>query len=141
MIKNDPNNSEAHYTLGIAFDKSGDLERAESEWRGAARLRPDLVDPERSLAGAALQRGDPNTLAEAAGQIIRLQPSSPEGYSLRALSGGPYTKIDSALDPSTNYPDSTVADGQTYCYVTTAVNSNNEESTYSNQAQAVIPAN
>jgi len=86
VTKNDPNNSEAHYTLGIALDKSGDLEQAESEWREAARLRPDLVDPERSLAGAALRRGDASTLAEAAGQIIRLQPNSPEGYSLRALS-------------------------------------------------------
>jgi hypothetical protein len=54
-------------------------------------------------------------------------------------SGGPYSKINPVLDASTLYTDTTVADGQTYYYVTTAVNSSNEESTYSNQATAVIP--
>jgi hypothetical protein len=63
------------------------------------------------------------------------------GYNIyRGLnSGGPYSKINSTLDASTLYTDTTVADGQTYYYVTTAVNSSNEESGYSNQATAVIP--
>ena len=50
------------------------------------RLRPDLVDAQRALAGVALRRGDPSKLAEAATQIIRLQPNAPDGYALRALS-------------------------------------------------------
>jgi hypothetical protein len=54
-------------------------------------------------------------------------------------SGGPYSKINPVLDASTLYTDTTVADGQTYYYVTTAVNSSNEESTYSNQSTAIIP--
>jgi hypothetical protein len=54
-------------------------------------------------------------------------------------SGGPYAKINSSLDSSTSYTDSSVTDGNTYYYVTTAVNSDNEESVYSNQAQATIP--
>jgi len=86
LIKNDPNNSEAHYALGVAFDKSGTLERAETEWWEAVRLRPDLLDAQRALANAALRRNDPGSLADAAAQIIRLQPASPEGFSLRALS-------------------------------------------------------
>ena len=86
VIKNDPKNGQAHYSLGVALDKSGDPQGAETEWVEAARLRPDLVDAQRSLAGAALRRGDPNRLAQAASQIISLQPSSPEGYVLRALS-------------------------------------------------------
>ncbi|MGA8489104.1 MAG: choice-of-anchor D domain-containing protein [Terriglobales bacterium] len=63
------------------------------------------------------------------------------GYNIyRGIkSGGPYSKINSVLNASTLYTDSTVADGQTYYYVTTAVNSSNEESGYSNQATAVIP--
>jgi hypothetical protein len=56
-------------------------------------------------------------------------------------SGGPYSKINASLNASTGYTDSTVSDGQTYYYVTTAVNTNDQESGYSNQAQAVIPAN
>jgi len=44
------------------------------------------------------------------------------------------------LDSTTAYTDSTVASGQTYYYVTTAVNGSGDESGYSNQAKAVIPS-
>jgi hypothetical protein len=54
-------------------------------------------------------------------------------------SGGPYTQINSALDTTTTYVDNTVQGGQTYFYVVTAVNSNNQESAYSNEVKAVIP--
>lgn len=65
------------------------------------------------------------------------------GYNVYrgTASGGPYGKINSSLDPNTNYTDGSVVNGQTYYYVTTAVNSSNEESSYSNQAKAVIPQN
>jgi hypothetical protein len=64
-----------------------------------------------------------------------------DGYNIyrSGSSGGPYGKLNSSLNPSTTYTDSTVVDGSTYYYVTTAVNSNSQESTYSNQAQAIIP--
>jgi hypothetical protein len=54
-------------------------------------------------------------------------------------SGGPYSKINSVLDASLVYTDTSVTDGKTYYYVTTAVDSHNEESAYSNEAQATIP--
>ncbi len=62
------------------------------------------------------------------------------GYNIYrgGTSGGPYSKIFS-MDPNLTYSDSTVANGSTYYYVTTAVDSNSLESAYSNQAQAVIP--
>ena len=53
---------------------------------------------------------------------------------------GPYTKINSTLDPNTSYTDPTVQGGQTYYYVTTAVDSLGVESAYSNQSEAVIPS-
>jgi Abnormal spindle-like microcephaly-assoc'd, ASPM-SPD-2-Hydin len=63
------------------------------------------------------------------------------GYNIYrgVTSSGPYSKINSVLNASTLYSDTTVADGQTYYYVTTSVNSTNEESPYSNQTTAVIP--
>jgi len=63
------------------------------------------------------------------------------GYNIYrgAVSGGPYTMINSSLDATTAYTDSTVVSGQTYYYVATAVDSGNNESGYSNQTQAVIP--
>jgi hypothetical protein len=59
------------------------------------------------------------------------------GYNIyRAIyttSCGAYSKINgSTLDTSTTYTDSSVTDGTNYCYATTAVNSSNEESGYSN---------
>jgi hypothetical protein len=68
--------------------------------------------------------------------------SSVVGYNVYrgSVSGGPYSKINSALDASTAYTDNAVTAGQTYYYVTTAVDGSGNESGYSNQAQAVIPS-
>jgi len=52
---------------------------------------------------------------------------------------GPYSKINSALDPSLTYSDGTVQSGRTYYYVTTAVDSTGAESAYSNNVSAVVP--
>jgi hypothetical protein len=64
------------------------------------------------------------------------------GYNVYrgAISGGPYpTKVNAALIVGTSYTDTNVLAGQTYYYVATAMDGNNNESAYSNQAQAVIP--
>ena len=67
--------------------------------------------------------------------------SQVSGYNVYrgTKSGGPYSKLNSALLSSTDYTDSNVQSGTTYYYVTTAVDSNHLESTYSNQASAAIP--
>jgi hypothetical protein len=71
--------------------------------------------------------------------------SSVSGYNIyRAVyagSCGSLFKINSVLNTGTLYTDSTVADGTSYCYAATTVNSNNEESGYSNILTNVqIPA-
>jgi hypothetical protein len=67
--------------------------------------------------------------------------STVTGYNVYrgGASGGPYSKVNSSLDPSTIYTDSSVAAGQTYFYVVTAVDGSATESAYSNEVQAVIP--
>jgi hypothetical protein len=64
------------------------------------------------------------------------------GYNIyrSSVSGGPYSMINTALDSTTAYTDSTIVSGQTYYYVATAVSSESQESEYSNQATAVIPS-
>ena len=47
-LRNDPDNAIAHYQLGIAYNQQRDNARAESEWREAVRLRPDLSDAQRN---------------------------------------------------------------------------------------------
>jgi Cep192 domain 4 len=54
-------------------------------------------------------------------------------------SGGPYSRINSALEASTSYADTGVTAGATYYYATTAVDGSGGESGYSNQVRAVIP--
>jgi hypothetical protein len=67
--------------------------------------------------------------------------SNVTGYNIYrgTISGGPYTRINSSLNPSTNDTDSSVQSGQTYYYVVTAVDSSANESSYSNEVPAVIP--
>jgi IPT/TIG domain len=55
-------------------------------------------------------------------------------------SGGPYARLNSTLLSGTSFSDNQVQAGQTYFYVTTAVNSSNAESGYSNQAQTTVPS-
>ena len=81
-----------------------------------------------------------------AGQNVNLtwQPSTSQnivGYNVyrETSPSGPYTKLNSSLDPNTQYTDSTVQAGQTYYYATTAVNNQGDESAYSNQCEAQIP--
>ncbi len=52
---------------------------------------------------------------------------------------GPYTLVNTSLITGTSYTDPAVVAGQTYYYVTTAVNSSNTESSYSNVAVAAVP--
>lgn len=69
--------------------------------------------------------------------------STVTGYNVYrgTVSGGPYSKINSSVDGATTYADSTVTNGQTYFYVTTAVDGSGNESSDSNQVSAAIPAN
>jgi fibronectin type 3 domain-containing protein len=55
------------------------------------------------------------------------------------VSGAGYTKINSSLVGGSTYTDATVVSGQTYYYLTTAVDTSGEESLYSNEVQAVVP--
>jgi hypothetical protein len=56
-----------------------------------------------------------------------------------AVSGGPYTKVNSALISATSFSDSSVSSGQTYYYVATEVDSTGAESVYSSEVIATIP--
>ena len=54
--------------------------------------------------------------------------------------GGPYSQINSVLDSTISYTDSTVKGGATYYYVVTAVDSSHMESSFSNEVRVIIPS-
>jgi TolB protein len=55
------------------------------------------------------------------------------------VSGSSYTKLNGSLVAGAVYTDSSVQNATTYYYVTTAVDSTGAESSFSNEAQAIIP--
>jgi hypothetical protein len=69
-------------------------------------------------------------------------PSTVVGYNVYrgTTSGGPYpAKLTPSPQPMTSLVDNTVVAGTTYYYVSTSVDQNSVESTYSNQFTAAVP--
>jgi len=91
-----------------------------------------------SLTGTGTQQ-------QQSGHTVALSwnPSSSQviGYNVyrRVGSSGSYAKLNPSVNATTSYTDNSVQSGETYDYVTTAVDSNNVESSYSNEATAEIP--
>jgi fibronectin type 3 domain-containing protein len=67
--------------------------------------------------------------------------SAVAGYNVyRGIqSGGPYSKLNSSVQSTTSYTDSTVQAGHTYYYITTAVDATSMESTSSNEVTIAVP--
>jgi len=67
--------------------------------------------------------------------------SSYSGFNVyrSSVSGGPYTRMDTTVVPTTSYTDSNVVSGQTYYYVATEVDTTGAESSYSSEVSADIP--
>ena len=63
------------------------------------------------------------------------------GYSVyrSVTSGAGYSKLNSSLDSGLSYSDSTVQNGQSYFYVTTAVDAAGNESVFSTEVSVNIP--
>src|ERR1700686_1139743 len=60
-------------------------------------------------------------------------------YVYRALADGTYAKINAAPDVNTQYTDTNLLSGQTYMYVVTSVDADNDESDYSAPVVVDIP--
>jgi len=67
--------------------------------------------------------------------------SSATGYNIyrSATSGTGYGRVNSGLDGALSYADASVQNGQTYFYVTTAVDASGQESAYSSEVSVLIP--
>jgi len=71
----------------------------------------------------------------------RTSNSSAVGYNIYrgAKATGPFSKINTNPPPTPSFTDSSVQSGQTYIYITTALNKKGKESKPSNQVQMTIP--
>jgi hypothetical protein len=75
--------------------------------------------------------------------VLSWNPSASDvvGYNIyrSTAENGTYSKMNSKLDPETDYTDASIAAGKTYYYKTTAVNSSGKESRYSEGVEIVVP--
>jgi hypothetical protein len=102
---------------------------------------PTLVQ---QVVNAALGQGCAATITHSVSLTWTASASANiSGYNVyrSTTNGGPYTMLNSSLVTTTSYIDSNVIAGQIYYYVTTAVDTSNDQSAYSNQAQATVPTN
>ncbi len=93
------------------------------------------------LFGMILSLTDSLMAAPSVSLTWNADTSSVAGYNVYrgAQTGGPYSKSNLSLVTGTAYTDTGVQAGQTYYYVATAVDSNDVESIYSNEAQVAVP--
>lgn len=98
-----------------------------------------------TLSGAATSNSTAQTPSNAALHSVALDwnatASSVAGYHVYRgqFSGGPYNRVDDSLITSVNYSDFAVQSGIRYFYVVTAVESDGDESAFSNEVSAEIP--
>jgi hypothetical protein len=111
---------------------------------GSFRFTVKVTDSTTPTAQTATQSFS-ITIAAAAYSVLLNWAASPSlsviGYNVyrSTVSGSAFAKINSSPIEGLSYTDATVAAGQTYYYVATAINLSGDESTYSEQIQMNIP--
>jgi hypothetical protein len=100
---------------------------------GTLAITSDEGSASVALSGQGIHSVDLSWTASTSSDVV--------GYNVYrgTKSGGPYTKINTALVTGTTYVDATVMGCTTYYYVTTAVNSMGLESAYSAEVSAAVP--
>jgi len=105
---------------------------------GSITFDSDAID---SAVGETLTGGGTQGSSHSVALTWNASTSQVIGYNIyrRIGSSGSYTRLNSSTTPVTSYTDTAVQSGETYDYVTTAVDASNVESAYSNEATASIP--
>jgi Abnormal spindle-like microcephaly-assoc'd, ASPM-SPD-2-Hydin len=103
-----------------------------------------LSDASNSPNRAAFSANASVTSAGSAHRVTlswRANSASAAGYNIyRGVSpSGPFSKINSSPHPNSTFTDTSVQGGETYFYITTALNQKGKESKPSNKVQVTIP--
>ena len=100
-----------------------------------------LSDASNSPHAEALTASGAQASAHSVTLSWRSSTSNTIGYNVyRGIQAkGPFSKINSSAHPSATFTDGSVQSGQTYFYVTTALNQRGKESGFSNRVQVTIP--
>jgi hypothetical protein len=129
------------FTLAAAASKSASLTFAPSSSGTASGSVSFVSNATNSPATVALSGSGAAPIQHTAMLSWQAGGSNVAGYNVyrSTTNGGPYARVNSAMDTTASYADSTVQSGQTYYYVVTQLDSAGMESGYSSQVTAVIP--
>jgi tetratricopeptide (TPR) repeat protein len=83
-VKSAPDSAVGHFQLGLAYAGTKNFGQAETEWRNAVRLQPSMTDAHQALAALALQKHDPQLLAESGASLKSISPGAADGYIYEA---------------------------------------------------------
>jgi hypothetical protein len=102
-----------------------------------------VVSSNATNSPASIALSGTGVVAPAHSVVLSWNPSSwgTTGYNVYVGSnpGGPYSRLTPSPVTAAAYLDTSVAPGETYYYVVTALSSANKESAYSSEVKAVIP--
>jgi tetratricopeptide (TPR) repeat protein len=106
-----PSSSQAHYGLGVAYVKRGDLDAAEACFLEAIRHPPLLAEAYSNLGAIELRRGDLSQSAEHFARAVELDPRNPDlhvNYGIALLRLGRVSEAsdqaDAALGIRSDFP-------------------------------------
>ncbi|HEY5238364.1 MAG TPA: tetratricopeptide repeat protein, partial [Rhizomicrobium sp.] len=75
-VTSDPNFGHAHFNLGMALEREGEIETAQKSYERAAELMPDFVEPPARIAGLAGRTGDWNKVRELGPRVLATDPKN-----------------------------------------------------------------
>jgi Flp pilus assembly protein TadD len=91
-----PNSAMAHYSLGWAFESTGELEKARRQFENAVALDPNFVKPLIHLSSLAHRRSDWDMSRDLALRALTLQPGEYEATTSLAVVAVAQGRLDEA---------------------------------------------
>jgi tetratricopeptide (TPR) repeat protein len=80
----EPQNPQAHYSLGLKYESLGQTKKAAGEYRNSLRLKPNNDKVLYSLARLMAAGGEPDQAIKIVQQAVKLNPKSVEARNLMA---------------------------------------------------------
>jgi Flp pilus assembly protein TadD len=91
------NNWQAHYNLGIALGRKGQIDEAITQYQEAIRLKPGYSDAHNNLGNALAKKGQIDVAISQYQEAIRLQPDNADAHNNLGTALGKKGRIDEAI--------------------------------------------
>lgn len=102
-VKIDLNNADAHYKLGVVYDKQGKLIEAITEYKEAIRINPDDKDAHRKLGALYDKQGKFQEAIKEYQEAIRINPDGSDAHFHLGLVNAKQGNIQEAIEEFIEY--------------------------------------